>query len=65
MPKRDRLATSLFQEVPLQSPKGIAVIKDLITLHTQDSRIAYQEILQPVYEGKVARCRTCRTEMER
>ncbi|KAB5515368.1 hypothetical protein GE09DRAFT_1046046 [Coniochaeta sp. 2T2.1] len=64
MPERDRLATSLFQEVPLRSPEGIAVIKDLIALRTQNSRVAYQEILRPVYHGKIARCKTCSTEME-
>jgi len=48
VPERDRLAQSLMEAAPLRSPIGISALKDLITLLTSDSRVAYQETLRPI-----------------
>jgi hypothetical protein len=48
VPKRDRLARTLQLAISLRSPKGISALQDLIALRTNDSRVAYQEVLRPV-----------------
>lgn len=65
-PERDRLARTLFLPAQLQSPEGISAIRDLIALRTNDCRVAYQDVLQPVHDRhNVSRCRTCHTVIER
>jgi len=51
VPERDRLARTLPLAVPLRSPEGISALRDLIALRTNDSRVAYQEVLRPI-EGR-------------
>ncbi len=48
MPERDRLAHTLFQPVPLRSPEGRSVLRDLIALYKTDCRVAYQPALRPI-----------------
>jgi hypothetical protein len=48
VPERDRLARTLPLAVPLRSPEGISALQDLIALRTNDSRVAYQEVLRPI-----------------
>ncbi len=62
VPERDRLARTLFQRVSLRSPEGISAMRDLIALRTNDSRIAYQEVLRPT--GSRCPVDSCRREME-
>ena len=63
MPERDRLARNLCLRVPLRSPEGISVMKDLIALRTDDCRVAYQDVLRPV-DG-ICPVPYCGTKMER
>jgi len=63
MPERDRLARTLSFRVPLRSPEGISVMKDLIALRTGDRRVAYQDALRPVDGICPVPC--CGTNMER
>ena len=63
MPERRRLSQALFQSVPLRSSGGIAAIKDLITLRTDDCRIAYQDVLRP--SGNRCPVSSCNIDMER
>jgi hypothetical protein len=48
VPERDRLARTLLLAVPLRSPEGISALRDLIALRTNDSPVAYQEVLRPI-----------------
>jgi hypothetical protein len=48
VPERDRLARTLPLAVPLRSTEGISALRDLIALRTNDSRVAYQDVLRPV-----------------
>ncbi|KAI9773400.1 MAG: hypothetical protein M1840_007615 [Geoglossum simile] len=63
MPQRRRLASSLLSPAALRSPEGRCVLADLISLCTQDSRVAYQSSLQP----KMGNCRVpkCLQHMDR
>ena len=45
VPERDRLANVLTQAAPLRSSQGISTLQDLISLLTNDSRVAYQGVL--------------------
>ncbi|KAB5581217.1 hypothetical protein GE09DRAFT_1021124 [Coniochaeta sp. 2T2.1] len=47
MPERDRLSRTLFLRVSIRSPEGRSAMQDLINLRTQDSQVAYQEVLKP------------------
>ena len=47
MPERNRLASYLLLPATLRSPEGRCALADLISLCTQDSRVAYQSSLQP------------------
>jgi hypothetical protein len=51
VPERNRLARTLPLAVPLRSPEGISALRDLIALRTNDSRVAYQDVLRPI-EGR-------------
>ncbi|KAF4637868.1 hypothetical protein G7Y89_g201 [Cudoniella acicularis] len=51
VPKRDRLSRTLTLSAPLRSEEGISALRDLIALRTNDSRVAYQEVLRPI-EGR-------------
>lgn len=51
VPERDRLSRTLALSVPLRSEEGISALRDLIALRTNDSRVAYQEVLRPI-EGR-------------
>ena len=62
VPKRDRPACILPLAVPLRSPEGISALRDLIALRTNDSRVAYQEVLQPV--GGRCPVSTCSKEIK-
>tara|TARA_R110002060_G_scaffold36206_2_gene47165 strand:- start:1334 stop:2014 length:681 start_codon:yes stop_codon:yes gene_type:complete len=62
VPERDRLARTLPLAVPLRSPEGISALRDLIALRTNDSRVAYQEALQPI--GGRCPVPTCSQEMK-
>ncbi|KAH0542349.1 hypothetical protein FGG08_003287 [Glutinoglossum americanum] len=67
MPERSRLASYLLLPVALRSPEGRCVLADLISLCTQDSRVAYQSSLQPKMGNcPVPKCllRTDRTYLE-
>ncbi len=46
--ERDYFTRTLSLAVPLRNPKGIFVLQNLITLRVNDSRVTYQEILQPI-----------------
>jgi hypothetical protein len=48
VPERDRLSRTLTLSAPLRSEEGISALRDLIALRTNDSRVAYQEVLQPI-----------------
>jgi Protein of unknown function (DUF3435) len=48
VPERDRLAYTLPLAAPLRSLEGISALRDLIALRTNDSRVAYQEVLRPI-----------------
>lgn len=62
-PPRDRLASSLFLDVPLRSPEGRAALQDMITLCQENPKVAYRPSLRP----ESGRCpvSTCAVEMER
>lgn len=60
-PERKRLARLLPLSVPLRSAEGISALENLIALRKNDSRVAYQDVLQPV-EG---RCVACAQEIKR
>jgi hypothetical protein len=47
-PERDRLANTLLLAASLRSPEGISALRDLVALRTNDSTVAYQEVLRPV-----------------
>jgi hypothetical protein len=47
MPERDRLSRTLFLRASIRSPEGRSAMQDLIDLRTQDSQVAYQEVLRP------------------
>jgi hypothetical protein len=51
VPERDCLSRTLTLSALLRSEEGISALRDLITLRTNDSRVAYQEVLQPI-EGR-------------
>jgi hypothetical protein len=44
--ERDRLSRTLTLLAPLRSEEGISALRNLIALRTNDSRVAYQEVLQ-------------------
>lgn len=44
---RDRLASSLFLEVPLRSPQGRKALQDMITLCKDNPRVAYRASSRP------------------
>ena len=46
-PPRDRLAFSLFLNVPLRSEHGRSALQDMITLCEKNPRVAYRPCLQP------------------
>ena len=46
-PPRDRLASSLFLNVPLRSPQGRNALQDMISLCKDNPPIAYRPSLQP------------------
>lgn len=48
VPERDRLANTLPLAASLRSPEGISALRDLVALRTNDSTVAYQEVLRPV-----------------
>ena len=48
VPERDRLSRTLALSVPLRSKEGISALQDLIALRTNESRVAYQEVLRPI-----------------
>ncbi|KAH6667430.1 hypothetical protein B0J14DRAFT_489712 [Halenospora varia] len=62
VPERDRLARTLPIAAPLRSPEGISALQDLIALRTNDSRVAYQEVLRPI--GCCCPVPTCGQEMK-
>ncbi|KAG9244994.1 hypothetical protein BJ878DRAFT_420194 [Calycina marina] len=62
VPERDRLARTLPIAAPLRSPEGISALQDLIELRTNDSRVAYQEVLRPI--GGCCPVPTCGQEMK-
>ncbi|KAI0443369.1 hypothetical protein F4803DRAFT_515037 [Xylaria telfairii] len=52
IPERDRLARNISLRVPLRSPEGISVMKDLIALRTGNNpnwEVAYQEVIRPIH----------------
>lgn len=63
IPERDRLADNIGIAAPLRSATGIRVLKNLVSLLTNGSLVAYQEALRP----KHGRCpvETCLTEIDR
>ncbi|KAG9773168.1 hypothetical protein KCU88_g5872, partial [Aureobasidium melanogenum] len=46
-PPRDRLASSLFLDVPLRSLEGRAALQDMITLCQENPKVAYRPSLRP------------------
>ena len=69
-PERDRLADTLALAVPLRSPEGISALEDLIALLTKDSRVAYQQVFQPIKgptegQGPVCPVPSCAREIGR
>ncbi len=46
-PPRDRLASSLFLNVPLRSVQGRKALQDIITLCEENPRVAYRPSLRP------------------
>lgn len=46
-PSRDRLASSLFLNVPLRSVQGRSALQDMITLCEDNPRVAYRPSLRP------------------
>nr|CAG8993140.1 Unknown function [Thelonectria discophora] len=62
IPERDRLADTLARAVPLRSSEGFSALQDLISLLTNDSRVAYHSVFQPTN----GRCpvKTCSMEIE-
>lgn len=46
-PPRDRLASLLFLNVPLRSVQGRSALQDMITLCTENPRVAYRPSLRP------------------
>lgn len=59
-PQRDRLASSLFLEIPLRSPEGCSVLCDMINLCQENPRVAYRPSLRP----EDGRCPVCSKEMD-
>ncbi|KIW56900.1 hypothetical protein, variant [Exophiala xenobiotica] len=60
-PPRDRLASSLFLDVPLRSPEGRAALQDMITLCQENPKVAYRPSLRP--ENGRCPVSTCAVEM--
>lgn len=60
---RDRLASSLFLDVPLRSPDGQAAFQDMITLCQENPKVAYR----PSLRQENGRCpvSACAVEMGR
>ncbi|KAJ4502326.1 hypothetical protein HRR76_005404 [Exophiala dermatitidis] len=61
-PPRDRLASSLFLDVPLRSPEGRAALQDIITLYQENPKVAYRPSLRP--ENGRCPVSKCAVEME-
>ncbi|KAK3391248.1 hypothetical protein B0H63DRAFT_430077 [Podospora didyma] len=57
------IADNLALAVPLRSPEGISALEDLIALLTNDSRVAYQQALQPI--GGCCPIPSCARQIER
>jgi hypothetical protein len=62
VPERDRLARTLAIAAPLRSAEGISALQDHIALRTNDSRVAYQEVLRPI--GGCCPVPTCGQEIK-
>ncbi|KIV87981.1 hypothetical protein PV10_09166 [Exophiala mesophila] len=60
-PPRDRLASSLFLDVPLRSPEGRASLQDMITLCRENPKVAYRPSLRP--ENGLCPVSACAVEM--
>ncbi len=63
VPKRYRLATTLFLPVGLRSVQGQEALRDLITLCSQPTTVVYQRSLQPGLDGCPPPC--CTVEINR
>ncbi|KIW36986.1 uncharacterized protein PV06_10884 [Exophiala oligosperma] len=61
-PPRDRLASSLFFDVPLRSPEGRVALQDMITLCRENPKVAYRPSLRP--ESDRCPVSACAVEME-
>jgi hypothetical protein len=61
-PPRDRLAHTLFIDIPLRSDEGRSALHDFVTLCRENPKVAYRPSLQP----KEGRCPvpTCAKEMD-
>ena len=46
MPERDRLARDLFQIAKLRDPEGLSVLRDMMALHRQTSKVEYRSGLE-------------------
>lgn len=62
VPERDRLANTLPLAASLRSADGISALRDLVALRTNDSTVAYQEVLRPV--GSSCPVPTCSEEIK-
>ncbi|OBT56677.1 hypothetical protein VE04_03810 [Pseudogymnoascus sp. 24MN13] len=62
VPERDRLANTLPLAASLRSADGISALRDLVSLRTNDSTVAYQEVLRPV--GSSCPVPTCSEEIK-
>jgi len=51
-PERDRLASSLLEVVPLRSPTGLAVLRDMVALCQKETEV----IIRPGLEPEKCRC---------
>jgi hypothetical protein len=47
MPERDRLASSLFTVASIRSEEGRAVLRDMIALYQQETKVAVRPGLEP------------------
>ncbi len=62
-PPRDRLASSLFLNVPLRSSQGRNALQDMITLCKDNPRVAYRPSLRP--ENRHCPVSQCARQMDR
>jgi hypothetical protein len=63
IPERAYLADNLNLAVHLRSPEGISVLENILALLSNDSRVAYQEVLRPI--NGHCRVPSCKIDMER